>query len=79
MPHVGSYEMKTHLARLLDRVSQGEEFTITKRGVPVARLVPIDGAKKADIAEAIKELKKLARKNTLNGLSVREMIEEGRR
>ena len=34
-------EAKTHLSRLLEAVQQGEEITITRYGVPVARLVPI--------------------------------------
>jgi len=42
MDTVGAYEAKTHLARLLDRVAEGETLTITRRGHPVARLVPVD-------------------------------------
>jgi len=40
MRTIGSYEAKTHLPRLLDEVASGETITITKRGKPVARLVP---------------------------------------
>ena len=40
MESVGSFEAKTHLPQLLERVANGEEFTITKHGKPVARLVP---------------------------------------
>ena len=35
---VGSYEAKTHLSALLERVARGETITITKHGVPVATL-----------------------------------------
>ena len=38
---VNIHEAKTHLSRLLARVSLGEEITIAKAGKPVARLVPI--------------------------------------
>ncbi len=41
MESVGSFEAKTHLPQLLERVANGEEFTITKHGKPVARLVPV--------------------------------------
>lgn len=41
MESVGVYEAKTHLARLLERVRQGESLTITRHGLPVARLVPV--------------------------------------
>ncbi len=40
---VGVHEAKTQLSRLLERVSSGEEITITNRGQEVARLVPAPG------------------------------------
>jgi prevent-host-death family protein len=39
---VNVHEAKTHLSRLLDRVSQGEEIIIAKAGKPTARLVPVE-------------------------------------
>ena len=36
---VGAYEAKTHLSELLERVATGVEVTITRHGVPIARLV----------------------------------------
>jgi prevent-host-death family protein len=39
---VNIHEAKTHLPKLLVRVSIGEEIVITKAGKPVARLVAID-------------------------------------
>ena len=41
MAKVGAYEAKTHLPALLDQVAKGEQITITKHGVPVAQLVPV--------------------------------------
>lgn len=38
---VNIHEAKTHLSRLLQRVALGEEITISKAGVPIARLVPV--------------------------------------
>jgi prevent-host-death family protein len=37
---VNIHEAKTHLSRLLERVSKGEEIVIARAGRPVARLVP---------------------------------------
>lgn len=79
MESIGSYEAKTHLPRLLERVKAGETFTITKHGIPVAMLVPVSGPRKEDIVETIDQLKAFQRKHRLNGLNIREMIEEGRR
>jgi prevent-host-death family protein len=39
---VNVHEAKTHLSRLLERVSQGEEIVIAKAGRPVARLVSVE-------------------------------------
>lgn len=79
METIGSYEAKTHLPKLLERVSKGERITITRHGVPVAVLLPPDCQQKADPAKIIRELRNLRKQNRLNGLSLREMIEEGRR
>src|ERR1700759_3661997 len=39
---IDAYDAKPHLPELLERVARGEQFTITKHGRPVARLVPIE-------------------------------------
>ncbi len=38
---VNIHEAKTHLSKLLDRVSLGEEVVIARAGKPVARLIRI--------------------------------------
>jgi prevent-host-death family protein len=55
MKTVGAFEAKTHLTELLKKVSQGETFRITRRGVPVARLVP-DEEQKKDLKKIAEEL-----------------------
>ncbi|MBN9563467.1 MAG: type II toxin-antitoxin system prevent-host-death family antitoxin [Alphaproteobacteria bacterium] len=40
MREIGAFEAKNRLGALLDRVEQGEEIVITRRGKAVARLVP---------------------------------------
>ena len=39
---VSAYAAKTHLSRLLHSVETGQQFLITRRGKPIARLVPAD-------------------------------------
>ena len=41
MNTIGSFAAKAHLVELLDRVARGEVITITRRGHPVAQLVPV--------------------------------------
>jgi len=79
MQTVGSYEAKTHLPALLDRVAQGEQITITRHGVPVAVLAPPPGAGKTDVSETIRNILESRKKRRLGGLSIRKMREEGRR
>ena len=43
---INIHEAKTHLSRLVEEVSAGEELTIAKAGKPLARLVPIKPAKR---------------------------------
>jgi len=76
---VGAYEAKTHLPHLLDRVSKGERITITRHGVPVAVLVPAAASEQPDVRAAVEEMKRFRKGRSLKGLSIREMVEEGRR
>lgn len=79
MDSIGAYEAKTHLPKLLERVIKGERITITKHGVPVAVLQPPSTSDKIAPADAIKEMRAFRAKNKLSGLSIRDMIDEGRR
>jgi prevent-host-death family protein len=76
---VGSYEAKTHLPRLLERVAKGERITITKHGVPVAVLVPVSPTEQPDVRAAVEAMKAFRKGRSLGGLTIREMVEEGRR
>lgn len=79
---VGSYEAKTHLPRLLERVEKGETITITRRGVPIARLVPVAARspeQQQKINEAIDWLLEFRANHPLNGLRIKDLISEGRK
>lgn len=79
METVGAYEAKTHLPKLLERVSKGERITISKHGVPIAVLQPYDVRNSKDLKTVIEEMRQFRMGKRLEGLSIREMIEEGRR
>lgn len=79
MATVGAFEAKTHFSRLLDRVADGEEVTITRHGKAVARLVPVTEADKKDVDEAIAALKKARVGLRLDGLDWKALRDEGRR
>jgi prevent-host-death family protein len=79
METIGTFAAKTHLTRLLQRVADGEEFTITRHGLPVARLVPVKRAGLQQLRETIAKLKEFNKGQTLGGLKVKDLIDEGRR
>ncbi len=79
MKQFGVYDAKTHLAKLLDEVEKGESVTITRHGRPVAKLVPVPGRRKRSVAEVIAAIRESRKGNRLDGLTVRELIDEGRR
>jgi prevent-host-death family protein len=81
MHTVGTFEAKTHLSELLDRVAKGDEITITRNGKPIARLVPVDdGATASDRRELARRIDKARRGVKLGpGLTLRRLIDEGRR
>ena len=57
MREVGSYEAKTHLPALLKEVEKGETIVITRRGVPIARLVPAEEVDREQVREIIARMK----------------------
>ena len=69
-----------HLSSLLDRVANGEEITITRHGVPTALLIPVEAKRHRlshlRIVEGMRELRKRVQ---LSDMSIRGMINEGRR
>ena len=79
MRSIGAYEAKTHLPRLLDEVSKGERITITKHGHPVAVLIPPDETSARDVDAIVQRFREFRRGNRLGGVSIRELIDEGRR
>ena len=79
MRQVGSFEAKNKLSSLLDQVERGAEIVITRRGKPVAKLVPavpgFDREKARRAAEGLREISKGLR---LRGLRIKDLINEGR-
>ncbi len=79
MDTVGAYEAKTHLPKLLDRVAKGEQIIITRHGSPVAILRPADKEKQIDVAAVIQKMRRFRKTHRLNGLAIKDMIEQGRK
>lgn len=77
---IGAYEAKARFSELLERAAQGEEITITRHGNAVARLVPIQPASTAETRrQIIAAMRELSSGKRLEGVTVSELIAEGRR
>jgi prevent-host-death family protein len=75
---VGVYEVKTHLAALLNQVAKGKEIIITKRERPVARLMPIESTNSNK--NVFDRIRAFHGKITLpKGETAKDLIEAGRR
>lgn len=79
MKEIGAFEAKNRLGQLLDWVEAGEEVVITRRGKVVARMLPpsmaFDRERGRRAAARIREMRKGV---TLGGLSIKDLVNEGR-
>lgn len=72
MRQIQSSEAKTHLPQLLDKVERGESFVITRHGRAIARLIPEIRDERADIVDAIGQIRALRRQ--MPRLSIDEIL-----
>lgn len=77
---VGVYDAKTRFTKLLTQVEKGESVTITRHGKPIAKIIPAEERDQALVEEAVKDLRTFSKGRKLgNDLTIRELIDEGRR
>lgn len=76
---IGAFEAKAQLSRLLRAVEQGEHFTITVRGRPVADLVPHRAASSQSAAAAVEAMQAFPRIRGIADADVASYLAEGRR
>jgi len=79
--HIGTFEAKTHFSQIIEKVANGADFIITKRGKPVAKIIPYEQEKQMTRKEAIEALMETRKRyrGVPGDFNVREAIEEGRR
>jgi len=76
---IGSFKAKTHLASLIEDVRRGNEYTITRRGKPVAKLVPYRDTENDVSSEDIISRFDSIRKSVKTNVSIKNYINEGRK
>lgn len=81
MTTVGIFEAKNRLSELVERAGRGEEIVITRRGQSVARLLAPEAADANAQARGLAErIRRTRAAHVLGGgVTLRELLEEGRR
>jgi len=79
MRTIGASDAKTHLTALLKRVSEGETIHITRRGVPIAKLAPVNDGDNANLSDVVRDIRRLRKGVTLGRTTIRQLIDDGRR
>lgn len=75
---IGAFDAKAKLSELLRKVEQGEQFTITVRGRPIADLIPSHSAGVKNIRAAIEAMRSFEKVVGLSGEEIANFITEGR-
>lgn len=75
------FEAKSHFCEVIRRAEHGEGTTILKHNIPVAFIAPIVETKKSKYTkrEAIDGILAMREGNSLDGITIKELIEEGRK
>jgi prevent-host-death family protein len=78
---IGAFDAKTHFSEVISEVQNGSDYVITKRGKPVAKVIPFV-ERQQNRQEAVAELRETIRKHwrgpPLRPGEIKEMIEDGR-
>ena len=80
MRTIGLFEAKQKLSELVERAGEGEQIGITRRGKLAAMLVPAreDKGSLKEVFADIERIRKRA-KPLPKGMTIKDLIEEGRR
>lgn len=77
--NVDASDAQAQLFQLLDEVERGATITITRHGSPVALLLPATDVDRRRVEETIEALKEFRRGKRLRPVTLRELIDDGRR
>ena len=83
METIAVFEAKSRLSEILAAVELGQEFTVTKRGAPIARIIPYhhaqyDAAARQARQQLIAHCMRARGAAPVEGFDVHAAIEEGR-
>ena len=79
--YIGSFEAKTHFSQVMEKTEQGEDYIVTRRGKPIAKIIPYKEEPEMTFKEAVEQLQEMRKlyRGKPGSFNIREAIEEGRR
>ena len=77
---IGAFEAKTHFSQIIEKAEHGADFIVTRRGKPVAKIIPFKQEPEMTFKEAVEQLQEFRKhfRGKPGSFNVREAIEEGR-
>ena len=77
---IGAFEAKTHFSQIINEVERGADYIVTRRGKPVAKIVPIEEKPEMTRKEVLAKFQELRKhyRGKPGSFNIREAIEEGR-
>ena len=77
---IGIFEAKTHFSQVMEACEKGADYIVTRRGKPVAKIIPIEQDKQMSRKEALEKLMEFRKlyRGKPGSFNIREAIDEGR-
>ena len=82
MERIGIYDARAKFSELIERAAGGEEVVITRRGKPITKLVSAGSGSGAAVrrkSATVKRIERMREEFNIRGVSIRKLIEQGRR
>ena len=78
---IGAFEAKTHFSQIIEKAEKGEDFIVTRRGKPVAKIIPFRKEPEMTRQEALEGFRELRKhyRGKPGDFNIREAIEDGRK
>ena len=79
MQTIGIFDAKTHFSAIMEKVVQGKDFLITRRGHPIAKITAVNVQDHEKISQAIEAILKFRKERKSSQTQSKKWIQEGRR
>jgi prevent-host-death family protein len=74
---IGVFDLKAQLSAVLEEVTAGQVYTVTRHGHPIARITPVSSSSLEERRAAAERMRK-ARAGRALGMPIKDAITQGR-